>query len=134
MELPAQQFSTWIRPLQAIGDKNPNNEVTIAAPNRFILKWVRDNYLNTFQRLADEFYEEPVTVVFSVGAASAAADLPTRSSLPTNPTQASAPHQATSSAHSPAQTPAFKSENVRESASQTIPRKTNSSLNGQARA
>ena len=132
-ELPAQQFSTWIRPLQAIGDKNASNEVTIAAPNRFILKWVRDNYLNTFQRLADEFYEEPVAVVFSVGAASAAADLPTRSPLSTNPAQASASHQATSiaSAHAPAQTPAFKAEDVRESALQPISRKTNSSLNGQ---
>jgi len=85
-ELPAQQFSTWIRPLQLAADRNSEtNELTVAAPNRFILKWVRDNYLNTFQELADTFYGQPVTVNFTIGAAQAAADgAPTRSAAPQN--------------------------------------------------
>ena len=85
--LPAQQFSTWIRPLQLAADRdNVTTELTIAAPNRFILKWVRDNYLNTFQELAERFYGEPVTVNFSIGAAQAATDaVPTRSTAPQNP-------------------------------------------------
>ena len=40
-ELPAQQFNMWIRPLQAdISD----SAITLFAPNRFILDWVRDKY------------------------------------------------------------------------------------------
>ena len=128
-ELPAQQFSTWIRPLQTAGDKNTNNEVTIAAPNRFILKWVRDNYLNSFQRLADEFYQEPITVVFSVGAASAATDLPTRNPLTTHPIQV--PATAPETSLNPAQKPVTKSNDLRESTAQATPRKTTGSLNGQ---
>ena len=85
-ELPAQQFSTWIRPLQLAADRNSEtNELTVSAPNRFILKWVRDNYLGTFQELADTFYGQPVTVNFTIGAAQAAADsAPTRSAAPLN--------------------------------------------------
>ena len=119
-ELPAQQFSTWIRPLQLVEGKNDRGEVAIAAPNRFILKWVRDNYLGIFQRLAEEFYKEPVSVILSVGAAVAAADLPKRS----------APPVETQIAAKPA--PTFKTEDVRESAAvQTAARKTAGSLNGQ---
>ncbi|WP_076417395.1 chromosomal replication initiator protein DnaA [Colwellia sp. UCD-KL20] len=47
-ELPAQQFSMWIRPLQCIID---NNVVTLFAPNRFVLDWVRDKYLNRLNEL-----------------------------------------------------------------------------------
>ena len=119
-ELPAQQFSTWIRPLQLVEGKNDRGEVAIAAPNRFILKWVRDNYLGIFQRLAEEFYKEPVSVILSVGAAVTAADLPKRS----------APPVETQIAAKPA--PTFKTEDVRESAAvQTAARKTAGSLNGQ---
>ena len=94
--LPAQQFSTWIRPLQLAVDRNAEtNELTVSAPNRFILKWVRDNYLGTFQNLADSFYGQPVTVNFTIGAAQAAADsAPTRSSAPQN--TAVAPESVTS--------------------------------------
>jgi len=85
-ELPTQQFSTWIRPLQLAADRNSEtNELTVSAPNRFILKWVRDNYLGTFQDLADSFYGQPVTVNFTIEAAQAAADTaPTRSAAPLN--------------------------------------------------
>lgn len=128
-ELPAQQFSTWIRPLQLAADKNAHGEITIAAPNRFILKWVRDNYLTLFQRLAEGFYNEPVTVVLSVGAASAAADLPTRSTPPAQTTSHRSADPTGSSAQSTKS--AFKTHDVRESAAQTHNRKNIGSLNGQ---
>ena len=41
-ELPASQFSTWIRPLQADFD---GERLVLFAPNRFVLDWVCDNYL-----------------------------------------------------------------------------------------
>ena len=47
-ELPAQQFSMWIRPLQCVvGD----NIMTLYAPNRFVLDWVRDKYINRINEL-----------------------------------------------------------------------------------
>ena len=50
-ELPAQHFNTWIRPLQveAVGD-----ELHIFAPNRFVLDWVNDKYLNRLLELMAE--------------------------------------------------------------------------------
>jgi len=40
-ELSAQQFNTWIRPLQVQEDAQT---IRIFAPNQFVLNWVRDNY------------------------------------------------------------------------------------------
>lgn len=130
-ELPAQQFSTWIRPLQLIADKNAAGEVTIGAPNRFILKWVRDNYLGRFQRLAEDFYKEPVTVVLSVGAASAAVGTPVRSTPPVNPAEISQQHAAATQKNStPGSATVFKTADIRESATQA-PSRNQGSLNGQ---
>ncbi len=130
-ELPAQQFSTWIRPLQLIADKNAAGEVIIGVPNRFILKWVRDNYLSRFQGLAEDFYKEPVTVVLSIGAASAAADAPTRSTPPVNPAAISQQEPSATQKNSvPGSATVFKTADIRESATQT-PSRNQGSLNGQ---
>ena len=50
-ELPAQQFNTWIRPLQveAAGD-----ELRVYAPNRFVLDWVNEKYLTRLLELLAE--------------------------------------------------------------------------------
>ncbi|WP_019028787.1 chromosomal replication initiator protein DnaA [Colwellia piezophila] len=47
-ELPAQQFSMWIRPLQCVIN---DNVMTLYAPNRFVLDWVRDKYVNRINEL-----------------------------------------------------------------------------------
>jgi len=47
-ELPAQQFSMWIRPLQCVIS---DNIMTLYAPNRFVLDWVRDKYVNRINEL-----------------------------------------------------------------------------------
>ena len=47
-ELPAQQFSMWIRPLQC---QVENNIMTLYAPNRFVLDWVRDKYVHRINEL-----------------------------------------------------------------------------------
>jgi len=41
-ELSAQQFNTWIKPLQAEVD---GEAVRISAPNRFVMQWVKDRFL-----------------------------------------------------------------------------------------
>lgn len=50
-QLPPQQFKTWIKPLkfQAV-----DNLVTLTAPNRFVLQWIRDRFLAEIQGLAAE--------------------------------------------------------------------------------
>ena len=47
-ELPVQQFSMWIRPLQCVIN---DNVMTLYAPNRFVLDWVRDKYVNRINEL-----------------------------------------------------------------------------------
>ena len=51
-ELPTQQFSMWIRPLTV--DENIET-VTLFAPNRFVLDWVRDKYRDKITELFAEF-------------------------------------------------------------------------------
>ncbi|WP_026294482.1 chromosomal replication initiator protein DnaA [Salinimonas chungwhensis] len=51
-ELPTQQFSMWIRPLSAHEEVEA---VTLYAPNRFVLDWVRDKYRDKITALFSEF-------------------------------------------------------------------------------
>ena len=48
-ELPPQQFLTWIKPLACSVD---GNVVTLTAPNRFVLQWIRDRFFGRIQELA----------------------------------------------------------------------------------
>ncbi|WP_152487453.1 MULTISPECIES: chromosomal replication initiator protein DnaA [unclassified Pseudomonas] len=50
-ELPAQQFNTWIRPLQVEAE---GNELRVYAPNRFVLDWVNEKYLSRLLELLGE--------------------------------------------------------------------------------
>ena len=51
-ELSATEFSMWLRPLKA---ELTDSTLTLYAPNRFVLDWVRDKYLNSITALFDEF-------------------------------------------------------------------------------
>ena len=62
-ELPAQQFSMWIRPLQCVID---NNIMTIYAPNRFVLDWVREKYVNRINELITFQESNPPLLRFDV--------------------------------------------------------------------
>ncbi len=64
-ELPATEFSMWIRPLQA---ELNDNTLALYAPNRFVLDWVRDKYLNSINALLNEFCGTDVPLLrFEVG-------------------------------------------------------------------
>jgi len=64
-ELPATEFSMWIRPLQA---ELNDNTLALYAPNRFVLDWVRDKYLNSINALLNEFCGVNVPLLrFEVG-------------------------------------------------------------------
>ncbi|MAE01211.1 chromosomal replication initiator protein DnaA [Pseudoalteromonas lipolytica] len=64
-ELPSQQFSMWVRPLQA---ESTEDTLTIYAPNRFVLDWVREKYLNRINELLVEICgDEAPELRFDVG-------------------------------------------------------------------
>lgn len=50
-ELPAQQFNTWIRPLQA---SKTGQQLVLFAPNRFIKDFVNDKFAPLIQQLLQE--------------------------------------------------------------------------------
>ena len=47
-ELSAQQFNTWIRPLQVIEDEHT---MRLLAPNRFVLDWVNNRFLERINKI-----------------------------------------------------------------------------------
>lgn len=64
-DLPATEFSMWIRPLQA---ELSDNTLSLYAPNRFVLDWVRDKYFNAINVLLNEFSNNHApTLRFEVG-------------------------------------------------------------------
>ena len=56
-ELSSQQFNTWIRPLQAIGN---HDSVKLLAPNRYIRDQVNTQFLDRIQELLTESGSGPV--------------------------------------------------------------------------
>ncbi len=78
--VPAQQFKTWIQPLQARLD---GSTVRIAAPNRFVLEWVKDKYLDDIRKLTSEFLRKEIDVALSLSEASTATAAPAEEVAPT---------------------------------------------------
>lgn len=50
-ELTPQQFNTWIRPLQAVEE---DNNIRLLAPNRFVLDWINEKYLDRINVLLEK--------------------------------------------------------------------------------
>ena len=95
-ELPSAEFSMWIRPLQAESDENT---LTLSAPNRFVLDWVRDKYLLRINSLLSEFCGSNCPQMkFEVGKKRTPVNLMASSDSP----QASANRQTTDKAPAPA--------------------------------
>lgn len=70
-EIPAQQLSTWIRPLQP---EMSGRSLQLLAPNRFVLQWVTDKYASRLQDLVQEISSGQVPdVKFRVGSRQTAA-------------------------------------------------------------
>ncbi len=50
-ELPEQQFSTWIRPLQAVEE---DGSLKLLAPNRFVVDWLQQHHMQRILQLVEE--------------------------------------------------------------------------------
>ncbi len=65
-ELPAQQFNTWIRPLKVDPSGQPNGEVRLLAPNRFVLQWVKERFAPRIEALGAEYFDAPVRITLGL--------------------------------------------------------------------
>ena len=63
LALSAQQFNTWIKPLQVEID---GNIVRLVATNRFVMQWVKDRFSKKIEQYAQESHLDDVQIVFSV--------------------------------------------------------------------
>ncbi|MGB1237486.1 MAG: chromosomal replication initiator protein DnaA [Pseudomonadales bacterium] len=55
-EFPAQQYNTWIRPLQAEAE---NSALILVAPNRFVRDWVCDKFLSRISQVVCDVAQDP---------------------------------------------------------------------------
>lgn len=62
--LTAQQFSTWIRPLQVVFN---DGDITLLAPNQFVRDWVCEHFLTQIQSTLDNLTDNPPVVSVEIG-------------------------------------------------------------------
>jgi len=92
-DLPEQHFNTWIRPLQAVQDRQT---LRLLAPNRFVVDWVRQHFLPRIVEITgDVAGNSEVRVTLEVGTRETG-------SPSTGPAAPAAPRGA------PAATPSFR--------------------------
>jgi chromosomal replication initiator protein len=60
-ELPAQQFNAWIKTLR-IETHEEGRRLRLVAPNGFILRWVRERYLDRVEEMSRQFFPDPVAI------------------------------------------------------------------------
>ncbi len=63
-EISATDFSTWIRPLQAI---ETDGQIKLLAPNRFVLDWVKQHYFAKIAASIEEFSNGRLTLNLEIG-------------------------------------------------------------------
>jgi chromosomal replication initiator protein len=72
-EFPSQQFNTWIRPLQA---ELTEDKLVLLAPNRFVLDWILEKFLDRIKELVNQFSEPNPPPVISLEIGSSRPDAP----------------------------------------------------------
>ncbi len=80
-ELSAQQFNTWVRPLQAVADAG---KIRLLAPNRFVLEWVRDRIVPRAREIATGANGSVIEILVEVGSTAVRPE-PTLVAQPLNP-------------------------------------------------
>ena len=63
-EISTSEFSTWIRPLQAI---ETEEHIKLLAPNRFVLDWVKEHHLTKLEDAIYEFSNGSLTLQLEIG-------------------------------------------------------------------
>lgn len=63
-ELPAQQFNTWIRPLQPVEE---GAELRLLAPNKFVLDWVKQHFFSRIEEVLSAQNNPAPRVILEIG-------------------------------------------------------------------
>lgn len=63
-EIPTADFSTWIRPLQAV---ESDSQLKLLAPNRFIIDHIKQHFFATIEDAVNEFSNATLSVQFEIG-------------------------------------------------------------------
>ena len=58
-ELSAQQFNTWIKPLY-LDSSHDASQAILVAPNRFVMQWVKDNFLSRIELMAEKYFSQNI--------------------------------------------------------------------------
>ena len=58
-----QQLNTWLKPLTV---KENGSEVLVTAPNRFVLQWIKDRFLQDIETLAERYFERKMVVTLTL--------------------------------------------------------------------
>jgi chromosomal replication initiator protein len=127
-ELPAQQFNTWIRPLQVEAE---GDELRVYAPNRFVLDWVNEKYLSRLLELLTERTNGLVPALSLLigskrSSAPRAAAVSTPSAAPSTPAPAAVTTAATATAQAEPSRASF--DPMAGAASQQAPARTERSV------
>ena len=91
-EFPAQQFNTWLRPLQS---DHREGQLMLFAPNRFVMDWVNEKYLRRIEEvLKDLNGGQAPRVMMKVGSAPKPTDPVVRSEVapPVRVSEETEPH------------------------------------------
>ena len=63
-DIATADFSTWIRPLQAIEE---GNQIKLLAPNRFVLDWVKEHHLSRIEETIRQFGSDTMLISLEIG-------------------------------------------------------------------
>ncbi|MCL7421474.1 MAG: chromosomal replication initiator protein DnaA [Methylobacter sp.] len=63
-EISSSDFSTWIRPLQAI---ESDGQIKLLAPNRFVLDWVKQHHFAKIEETIHEFSNGELGLILEIG-------------------------------------------------------------------
>ena len=69
VELPEQQFNTWIRVLgvEVVDAGSESVQMQLLAPNRFVAQWVRERYLSRIEMMASAYEAVKICVSLTIG-------------------------------------------------------------------
>lgn len=88
-EYPAQQFNTWLRPLQA---EFQNEHLVLLAPNRFVVDWVKKHFYDRIKELVKELGGSSIgSVTLEIGSKVAASPAASESTASAHNSSTAAP-------------------------------------------
>jgi chromosomal replication initiator protein len=81
-DLPAQIFSTWVKPLTFLSWTESELTLRLVAPNRTKLDWVKNQFASRIETLVIEFFHPDAKVLFELGAPTARSQADIQANLP----------------------------------------------------